>query len=105
MLMYLERHKKVVIPIVQVTATNNAFTSNSSEVANITFDESGDVDALANVSMRRLSPSSVYLNWFPVRGVEGYKVQVRLPSQYPKREPIDTKLTNITRKSAIIIVL
>ncbi|KAL0829250.1 hypothetical protein ABMA28_004072 [Loxostege sticticalis] len=79
-----------------VTATNNAYTSNSSEVANITFEEFGDVDDLTNVSMKRLNSSAVFLNWFHIKGVEGYKIQVRLPPQYPSREPIETKAHNIT---------
>ncbi|KAL4715818.1 hypothetical protein ACJJTC_006397 [Scirpophaga incertulas] len=79
-----------------VTATNNAFTSNSSEVANITFEDSGDVDDLVNVSMSRLTPTSVYLEWHKIRGIEGYRVQLRMPYNYSKRDAIETKDCNIT---------
>ncbi|CAH0400220.1 unnamed protein product [Chilo suppressalis] len=79
-----------------VTASNHAFTSNSSEVSNITFEDSGDVDDLANVSLSRPTPTSVYLSWHKIRGVEGYKVQVRLPLNYAKRDVVETKECNVT---------
>lgn len=96
-------HFQIKLLFYQVTATNNAYTSNSSEVANITFEEFGDVDDLTNVSMKRLNSSAVFLNWFHIKGVEGYKIQVRLPPQYPSREPVETKAHNITRKCSIIL--
>ncbi|XP_048483491.1 sortilin-related receptor isoform X4 [Plutella xylostella] len=79
-----------------VTATNGAFTSESSAIATITFDELGDVDDIANVSMARLTDSSVYLEWHKIRGIEGFKVQLRLPMQYAKPPPVMTKEHNIT---------
>ncbi|XP_060804264.1 sortilin-related receptor isoform X1 [Amyelois transitella] len=79
-----------------LTATNRAFTSKSSEVAYLTFDDGGDVDDLVNVSMSHVNQSAVYLEWHKIRGVEGYSVQIRLPLPYAKREPIITKNNNIT---------
>ncbi|XP_047534155.1 sortilin-related receptor-like isoform X1 [Vanessa atalanta] len=74
-----------------VTATNNALTSASTEICNITFDDAGDVDDVVNASVSRPTPSSVFLQWHKLRGVEGYIVETRLPFQYPKLEAIRTK--------------
>lgn len=77
-------------------ASNNAYSSNSSEKECLTFDDAGDVDDLANVSMSRPNATTVHLEWHKIRGVEGYAVQVRLPPQYAKRDPITTTKNNIT---------
>ncbi|XP_026730796.1 sortilin-related receptor isoform X2 [Trichoplusia ni] len=79
-----------------VTASNGAFTSNSSEVLNITFDPANDVDDLVNASMTHLNQSAVYIVWHQIRNVDGYEVQVRLPPDYAIREPIHVKTTNVT---------
>uniref|UniRef100_S4NNK6 Sortilin-related receptor n=3 Tax=Pararge aegeria TaxID=116150 RepID=S4NNK6_9NEOP len=73
-----------------VTATNNGFTSESTAIMNLTFDEGGDVDDIVNASMSRLSPTSVSLKWNKLRGVEGYLVETRLPRQYPQPPVINT---------------
>lgn len=79
-----------------VKSLNSLYTSNSSEVMYLTFDDGGDVDDLANVSMARLNASAVYLEWHKIRGVEGYLVQVRLPMDYAKRDPVKIQTNNIT---------
>ncbi|XP_072931091.1 uncharacterized protein RpS19a isoform X1 [Epargyreus clarus] len=79
-----------------VTATNNAYTSNSSEVQKITFDDLGDVDELVNVSVSRAANGSATLHWHKIRGVEGYRLQIRLPPQYAKRDAVTTKHNNVT---------
>jgi hypothetical protein len=86
-----------------VTASNNAFTSNSSEVSYLTFEDSGDVDDLVNVSMSRPTPTRVSLEWHKIRGVEGYRVQLRLPPNYAKRDAIDTTDCNVTRQYTFTI--
>lgn len=78
--------------------TNGAFTSASSKVAYLTFDDVGDVDDLVNVSMSRPNDTSVYLEWHKIRGVEGFIVQIRLPNNYAKPAAISTKAQNITCK-------
>lgn len=79
-----------------VTATNNAFTSTSSQVMNITFDPVNDVDDLVNASLTRLNASSVRLDWHQIRNVDGYVVRVRLPPEYAMLDPIVTEATNVT---------
>ncbi|XP_073946301.1 sortilin-related receptor-like isoform X2 [Choristoneura fumiferana] len=80
-----------------VTATNGAFTSNSSEVQTIMFDDVGDVDDLSNVSLARINESTAFLTWPKIRGIEGYKLLVRPPRPaYVEWEPIITDATNIT---------
>ncbi|CAH0625561.1 unnamed protein product [Chrysodeixis includens] len=79
-----------------VTASNGAYTSNSSEVLNITFDPANDVDDLVNASMTHLNQSAVYIVWHQIRNVDGYEVQMRLPPDYAIREPIHVKTTNVT---------
>lgn len=74
-----------------MTATNGASTSPSSTVMNITFEEPGDVDELANVSVARPSPDRAELHWHHIRAVDGYQLQVRLPAPYARRPPIVTK--------------
>ncbi|CAH2090468.1 unnamed protein product [Euphydryas editha] len=74
-----------------VTASNNAFTSDLSEIATITFDDLGDVDYIVNASLIRLSASAVSLEWHKLRGVEGYMIETRLPIQYPRVDVIRTK--------------
>ncbi|XP_052741999.1 sortilin-related receptor isoform X1 [Bicyclus anynana] len=91
-----------------VTATNNAFTSESTAIMNITFDEGGDVDDIVNASMSRLSPTSVSLKWHKLRGVEGYLVETRLPRQYPQPPIINTTdnkviVRNLPKNSQIYI--
>lgn len=90
-------------PLSQVTATNNAFTSKSSQVLNITFDPANDVDDLVNASMTRLNATAVQLEWHEIRNVDGYVVQMRLPPDYAIREPVITKHNNVTRKLLLAI--
>ncbi|CAH2041323.1 unnamed protein product, partial [Iphiclides podalirius] len=80
-----------------VTATNNAFTSPSSDVMNITFDVAGDVDELSDVSA---SPAggALLLRWARVRGADGYRVRLQLPHNYAAMAPITTADTNVTLK-------
>lgn len=85
-----------------MTASNGAFTSNSSEVLNITFDPANDVDDLVNASMTHLNQSAVYIVWHQIRNVDGYEVQVRLPPDYAIREPIHVKTTNVTCKLLLL---
>ncbi|CAK1543183.1 unnamed protein product [Leptosia nina] len=79
-----------------VTASNNAFTSNSTEIAYLVFDDVGDVDEIVNVSLARINDTTVSLQWHKLRGVEGYIVATRLPRNYANPEPVRTKLNNIT---------
>lgn len=79
-----------------LTATNNAFTSKSSEVWNITFDSNSDVDELVNASMTRLNATSVRLEWHLIRAIDGYIIRLRLPSEYGSRDPVTTKSNNVT---------
>lgn len=82
-----------------MTATNGAFTSNSSEVKTIIFDDVGDVDDLSNVSLARIDATTAFLTWPKIRGIEGYKLVVRPPRPtYVDWEPITTNATNITRQ-------
>lgn len=78
-----------------LTATNNAFTSESSEVMRLTFDELGDIDELVNVSLTRVNDTAVKLVWHKIRGVDGYIVQVRPPRTYSQPKSIVTKDTEI----------
>lgn len=71
-------------------------------MANITFEEGGDVDDLVNVSLSRPNDTAVHLEWHKIRGVEGYTVQMRLPPPYARREPVKTKANNITCKFILL---
>ncbi|XP_068629296.1 sortilin-related receptor isoform X1 [Battus philenor] len=82
-----------------VTATNNAFMSESSEVMYLMFDEAGDVDDLTNVALSRPDNSTVLLQWDKIRSVEGYIVRVQLPLNYARIKPIQTKANNVTLKN------
>ncbi|XP_061377044.1 sortilin-related receptor-like isoform X3 [Danaus plexippus] len=78
-----------------VTASNNANTSESTPISYLLFDDVGDVDDIVNASMSRLAPTSVSVTWNRLRGIEGYLVDVRLPSQYAKRPVIRTKENSV----------
>ncbi|XP_045536958.1 sortilin-related receptor-like [Papilio machaon] len=82
-----------------VTATNNAYTSNSSEVMYLTFDEVGDVDDLKNITVTRLPNNSVSVKWDKIRSVDGYLVSIQLPLLYSRLQPIRTKENNVTLKN------
>ncbi|XP_049874971.1 sortilin-related receptor isoform X1 [Pectinophora gossypiella] len=79
-----------------VTAHNGAFSSESSEVAYLVFDDIGDVDDLVNVSMSRLNDTAVYLEWHQIRGIEGYFVRILAPREYDMSDVVNTTATNIT---------
>ncbi|KAJ2951649.1 hypothetical protein O0L34_g13807 [Tuta absoluta] len=79
-----------------VTAQNGAHTSESSEVSELIFEDIGDVDDLANVSMARLNQSAVYLEWHKIRGIEGYLVSLSYPRNYQTPPSINTTSTNVT---------
>lgn len=81
----------------QVTATNNAFTSPSSEVMDITFDEAGDVDELGAMNASS-EGGALRLSWTRVRGADGYRVRVQLPLDYAQMPLITTRDTNVTRE-------
>lgn len=85
-----------------MTASNGAFTSNSSEVLYITFDPANDVDELVNASMTHLNKTAVSLVWHKIRNVDGYVVQMRLPTSYAIRPPIYVNTTNVTCKFRLI---
>ncbi|KAI5646185.1 sortilin-related receptor-like [Phthorimaea operculella] len=87
-----------------VTAQNSAHTSESSEVAEIIFEDIGDVDDLANVSMARLNQTAVYLEWHKIRGIEGYLVSLTYPRNYEQPPSINTTSTNITYDVANVIM-
>ncbi|CAH0727121.1 unnamed protein product, partial [Brenthis ino] len=72
-----------------VTATNGAQTSQSTPIANITFDDVSDVDDIVNASVTRVNGGAC-LHWHRLRGVDGYAVQLRLPPGYRKRDVITT---------------
>ncbi|XP_013139832.1 PREDICTED: sortilin-related receptor-like [Papilio polytes] len=82
-----------------VTATNNAYTSNSSEVMYLTFDEMGDVDDLKNITVTRLANNTVFVRWDKIRSVDGYIVSIQLPLLYSHLEPVQTKDNNVTLKN------
>ncbi|XP_026332516.1 sortilin-related receptor isoform X2 [Hyposmocoma kahamanoa] len=79
-----------------VTAQNNAYESEPSEVMYLIFDDISDVDDLTNVSMSRPNDTTVYLEWHRIKGIEGYYIRVELPKEYESPEVITTKNNNVT---------
>ncbi|XP_041981642.1 sortilin-related receptor-like [Aricia agestis] len=65
-----------------VTASNEEYTSISTEIAYLMFDEVGDVDEIVNASLSRDNNTAVTLSWHKLRGVTGYEVRARLPQNY-----------------------
>ncbi|VVC91851.1 unnamed protein product [Leptidea sinapis] len=79
-----------------VTATNDAYTSNSTDICYLLFDDVSDVDDIVDVSMRRINDTALSLEWHKVRGVEGYLVEPRFPRNYVLRDFINTTVNNVT---------
>lgn len=73
-----------------MTATNGALTSQSTSIANMTFDEVSDVDDIVNASVSRPAPGVAALRWHRLRGVDGYAVRLRLPLGYSSRDVVRT---------------
>lgn len=77
-----------------VVARNKDHESSASQIANITFDGSANIDNIEDLKVTDKTNHSVTLSWKKIDAADGYVVHIRGPLSYPTMEPRKTPSNN-----------
>lgn len=75
-----------------VRARNSKNESPSSKLVRLTFDDAS-MDRLTGLHVTHMGYDYIQVAWSPIRGVDGYVVQVILPETYPRTSTVRTNET------------
>lgn len=76
-----------------VRAWNSKNESPNSKLVRLSLDDATDMDRLTGLHVTHMGYDYIQVAWSPIRGVEGYVVQVVLPETYPKTPIVRTNET------------
>lgn len=76
-----------------VRARNSKNESPNSKLVRLSLDDATDMDRLTGLHVTHMGYDYIQIAWSPIRGVEGYVVQVVLPETYPKTPIVRTNET------------
>lgn len=79
-----------------VKARNGKHESVSSNMVQLTFDGTSNIEKVSKIEVVNKLHNSVTLRWTPVRNAEGYMIQPILPQSYPVLNTIWVKNSTVT---------
>lgn len=84
-----------------VRARNSKNESPSSNLVRLSFNDSSDMDRLSGLHVTHMGYDYIQVAWSPIRGVDGYVVQVILPENYPKTPTMRTNETKFRAEKLV----
>lgn len=84
-----------------VRVRNSKNESPSSKLVRLTFDQSLDMDRLTGLHVTHIGPNYIQVEWNKIKNVDGYFIQIILPTKYPKLSSYQTNQTNFRIENLI----